>query len=257
MKWTPTKMEPGETRRWQVGPFSLWVARTRDEWRTAIERGDEQSAEAWAEPVDPQPDVSWTRWAAVEGDFVFRLAPVLPAAPVIVRPEAPFIFPAGSDLTFFVSIPVWIRLASGDVNDTLLREEPTVILSNSFFGDPTTGQVGYALKTTARRNAAELRIGPHLAACPIHIRNQSKDTVAFERLCVYTRHLGIWAGNERLWTGTVDVSFRGGAEPEVTSYLAQTPGAAGASDMITPPREPVQHSIFKKHMATVKSLLAT
>lgn len=257
MNWDPVSFKPGDVRYWQVGPSKLWVQRTPDEWKTYIER-DPQSpnVEVWASPDESAPNDRWTRWAAVENEYDVRVLPVLPERPVIVRPESPFMFTPGSDLTFFISIPVWLKIVTGAEPKRFLCEEPTVILSNSFFGEPTTGQLGYALKTTARRNREDLRKQPHLAACPIHIRNVSPNTVAFERLCVHTRHLHVLQGADRLWTSLLDLTFKGDAGLQQFAYPENTVDAAGETTRLTPAREAAPQGRLQKPLAMLKTFIA-
>ncbi len=257
MKWQPVTLREGTVRHWQIGPCKLWVRRTPDEWQTYVERDPlSPNVEVWSSELDVPDEVNWTRWAAVPHDYTLRVQPALPERPVIVRPESPFMFPPGSNLTFFISVPIWLNISTGADRPQLLCEEPTVILSNSFFGEPTTGQLGYALKTTARRHRAELRQQPHLAACPIHIHNPSAATVSFERLCIHARHLHILQGEDRLWTSKVNVTFKGETGEQQLAYPAQTVDAAGETTSLTPAREPAPQGRFQKPLAVLKTFIA-
>ncbi len=254
--WEATTINPGATRHWQVGPCKLWVRRLPDEWQTYVERDpDSPHVEVWAVD-DPGPgEATWTRFAAVRDDHQVEVRPQLPERPVIVRPETSFLFPGGSDLTFYVSIPLHLGIFTGPGGERSLGEVPTVILSNSFFGEPTTGQLGFALKTTARRDPADLRQQPHLAACPVHVRNPTGVTMAFERLCLYTRHLAIYKGSNRLWTSLAEVTYRGPTEPQQLKYPDRTGPEAGEVEPWIPPREPAPQGRLQRQLSAFKSFI--
>lgn len=255
MFWEPVTFKVGDCLHWQVGPCKLWVRRTEDEWQTTLSRVNEESALIHAQAQDAPTTAVWTRWAAMPDDLTFRLSPVMPDRPVIVRPESTFVFPPQSDLLFYVSIPIWLRLCTGSVGQHLLRDEPVSVLSNSWFGDPMEGSLCYALKTTARRTPQALRVRPYLAGCPIHIRNESEVFLPFDRLCVHTAHLRIYRDATRFWTNQVEVTYSGEAQPHSIKYVQGTPEAASEAELISEAHEPVRRNLFQQSFSDLKAFV--
>lgn len=195
------------------------------------------------------------RWAALPDDFECRLKPALPEKPVIVRPDSPLSFPPQSDLFFYVSLPLSVQIRIGAAGNILLREEPSLILSNSWFGDPLEGLLCFALKTTAQRSNTALRNWPHLVACPIHIHNRSQQVLTFERLCVHAPHLQIYRDKTRFWTNQVDVSYGGDTQPDSVVYAPSAPSMAADGELVTAAREPMKKGFLPRHFSDLKSFV--
>ena len=253
MFWEPVTFKVDDCLHWQVGPCKLWVCRTADEWQFAIQRDGDGGLVA-AQAQEAPPGVAWTRWAAMTDDYTFRILPVMPDRPVIVRPESACSLPPESDSHFYVSIPVWLRLCTGAEGKNILRDEPVSVLSNSWFGDSMEGHLCYALKTTARRSSRQLRLLPHLAACRVHIRNRSERMLAFERLCIHTAHLRIYRDDKRFWTNQVEVTYGGETQPDAIHYT-DAPKSAGDAKVITEARQPLKRGIFRKSFTDLKSFV--
>lgn len=255
MMWEKTEFTFGDCLFWQMGPLQLWVRRIDGEWQTAIERVPESAPFVSAQRCDPPDGASWTRWAAHPDDVTFQLRPIMPDRPVIVRPESAFSFPPQSDLMFYVSIPVAIQMCTGSVAEVPLMEVPSVVLSNSWFGEPVHGQLCYALKTTARRTLDDLRVSPHLVACPIHIQNRSGTVLAFERLCLQTQHMAIFQDQRRLWTNQVGIQHGAGSAQDTLEFSQGAPDVSWQANCLTEARLPVRKTLLQKSFFNIKSFM--
>lgn len=242
--WTRRALEAETTVRWRIGPLSLWLSRAGTEWQLALQRepdGEGRSVESAAD--GPPADVKWRRWVAGDGDGTAGPLPVLPDRPLILRPESPITIPGGREAVFFVSIPVWVRVEAGDPPETLC-EEPTVVLSKSWFGTPTEGELCYALRTTARRSIEGMSPAVHRALSPIAIANDAATPLHFERLCLRTEYQRIYRGTDRLWTSLGRVSYRGGEQLSHVEFEADAPPMAGRAELLTDARRVVDRGGF-------------
>ena len=77
-----------------------------------------------------------------------------------------------------------MRVSVGKTKPFVLKEEPTVVLSNTWFGDPMGGELCYALRTSARRSFDTLRKRPNRAICSVLIKNAFSTPLDFQRLCI-------------------------------------------------------------------------
>lgn len=254
MFWDPVTFREDQCLHWQIGPCKLWVRRTEDEWQVALERDGNVGGLVEADERDAPAEITWNRHAAVAEDFNFCIRPILPDRPVVVRPESSFSFPPASNLHFYVSIPVWLRLCTGSDGNGVLFEAPIAIMSSSWFGDPMQGYLCYALKTTARRSSRQLRSHPHLAACRVDVRNRSEKSLTFERLCLHSEHLRIYHSGKRFWTNQVDVVYGGDNQLDAVEY-GGAPKPARDASVITEAREPVKTSRLKKSFSDLKAFV--
>lgn len=105
--WEPVEVPLETTLHWQVGPLKLWARRAEQEWMLGFHRGPEDEASvAMRGPQEKPEDVEWSHWAAVEGEPMLRLVPVMPDRPVVVRPESPLNFPPETEAINYTRFPI-------------------------------------------------------------------------------------------------------------------------------------------------------
>jgi hypothetical protein len=246
-------VEAGRVVHRRVGPLLLWVERTADEWLVAADRAGEEER---ADPGDrPTPgDLPWGRWTAGAEQQVLWLRPVMPDRGVVAQPAGQVKVSRGHEAVFYVSIPLWVRVAVGAEGELVLCEEPTVVLSNTWFGEPTAGELCYSLQTRARRRAEEDEARVHRAVCPVRVTNQAEEHLEFERLCIGAPHLTVYDGEAQLWTNEVRVTFHGEGKPSEVAYAPGPPPSLEVGAPLAEPRVPPQSGLFRRTFATLRSL---
>ena len=252
--WRPFKIEQDQCLSWQIGPLKLWLQRTENEWHLASERApEEEDALGPATPCNKPEQMQWKRWTASGESNLVQNIPVMPDRSIIVRPETPLTIPHGNQALFYVTIPVWVRVAVGQNAQMTLCEEPTVILSHSWFGQPTAGELCYSLRTSARRTLDRLGRRPHGAVCPVRVQNDAAVQLDFERLCVQVNHLNIYAGKGHMWTNEVKVTYKGEEKPTEIDFAQRSPTGDDVGELITEAREPLSRGFMQKGFDTFKS----
>jgi hypothetical protein len=252
--WEPFEIEPAHCWHWQIGPLKLWLRRTENEWQLASERQpEEQDSLVTHSSVAEPEELQWNRWSSGDEANVVQNIPVMPDRSLIVRPESPLRIPQGNKALFYVTIPVWVRVAVGDRAKVTLSEEPSVILSHSWFGDPVSGELCYSRQTSARRTLDALGPKPHRAICPVRVENDATTQLDLQRLCVRVGHLNIYSCNERLWTNDVAVIYKGEDKPSRFKYGERCPAIAGDGLLISKARTPSTHGFLHKGFDTLKS----
>ena len=208
--WGDYEIGSKETRRWQIGPMSLWVTRGEGEWRIATAEGDDpldsrlSVAETGEEPVGD--DVNAKRFAVRGDDRIVRLTPGLPDRPLVVKAASPFFIARTQEVTLYVSSPLWLRVYSGE-DDHELLDIPLVRPSDTWFGPNTmSGEMCYASQSSARMHLENLPVRPHRSISALRIRNSATSTLQFERLKVPVQHLSLFASEKgHLWTDALQL----------------------------------------------------
>jgi hypothetical protein len=249
--WKPRQIESGECLETQVGPLQLWLRKSGDEIHIATKHHEnaESLTEAGAFRVVSEPEAAgldWSRWVCGDECRKVLLTPVMPDRPIVVRPELPVKIPSGGTALFFVGIPIWIRIAAISAKEFKLAEEPSVNLSNIWFGDPMSGHLCYSLRSRARRDVADTQAQAHRALCPVAIRNSSAEQVNVERFCVHVDHLDVYGGTSRLWTNGVKIAFKGEAEVSQLEYSKKAPEYEDVGEVLSRPRTPVKTALLKR-----------
>jgi hypothetical protein len=279
--WKPQKIELGRCLQAQIGPLRLWIKRVGDELHIAVEHLGESEMRTfcrWAEahPTDEQEGLQWSRWivgsareialpgqvipdedliSRVESE-VIQLIPVMPVRSVVVRPEVPVKIPTDKEALFFVSIPIWIRVTAG-ADQVILCEEPSLILSNIWFGDPMSGELCYSLRSRARRYSLPNRDSdplPNRAVCPVQIRNAAPVQLDVERFCVPVEHLRIYAGQKQLWTNNIHITFRGDDKASHINYAESPPTFEPVGQILSEARTPLKQTLLKKSLGGFRLL---
>ncbi len=253
--WRPLALEPERRYRSRVGPLTVWLKRVDGELyvASALQAG-ETDVQPLCREEEAGPEPPWIRFVVETDSDLVRLRPVMPDRPVVVRPQYPLKMQGGSRALFFVKVPVWVRLQAGQSDPPPLCELPTVVLSNTWFGTPSDGELCYALKTKARRTLEEAPPDAFQVVCPVSVRNQTSVDLDFRRLCLRVVHLGVYLGSAGLWANTVEVVYRGeeqASQIEITGKLIE---AAGDAELVAEPRQPSSRSLLRKSFSFLKSL---
>jgi hypothetical protein len=252
--WKPSAINIDQLLHGQIGPFSLWLKRIRDEVHVAWRRHEPDSLDAQQYKIAQslgvierhEEKLDWSRWIIGDKLENVRITPVMPDRPVIVKTEMPIKIPAGQSADFFVSIPLWLKLLAGNPEPIEICELPSVALAGMWFGDPTCGELCYTLRSRARRMIESDQIRPYRAICPVHVKNAAGAQLDFQRVCVRVEHLKIYQGREQLCTNRVDLIYRSQDGTTEISYGQGPPDFEKAPVMLSDARIPFKQNLLKR-----------
>ncbi len=253
--WDSHKIEVKKDYHWKIGSLDLWVRKADDEWLIAYAQVCEDldsKKSIIAKPQKKPEDIGWNRFVIDDTSRIVQLVPVLQDRAIVVGSEIPVKILPGNKALFFMSVPIWVRVYVGENKKVMLTEIPTIVLSNTWFGDPMTGELGYTLKTTARRSMGELRISPQRAVCPVRVKNDTQSQLDFQRLSVHVEHLRVYRGSKRLWTNEVHIDFFGDDLPSRIDFSDKMPDFEEGCMLLSEERTPVDKSLLKKSVGILK-----
>jgi hypothetical protein len=257
--WTAASIPPDTLHEARVGPLGIRLKYSGDEIHAAFEHGVETDppGELFAlRPAGGEASAGgeWRRWVVGGEVKEVRLLPVMPDRAVVVRPETHVEILEGREAVFYVSIPVWVRVQIVSPGESTVCEEPILILSNTWFGEPVAGELCYSLQTRARRSFDGSETRPHRAVCPVRVTNVSNGPLNFERLCIRAQHLKVFGGKGGLWTNAVRVRYRGEEHGSQVDYDPGPPDKGLASDLLAEEREPMTRSVFRRSFTSLRSM---
>ena len=245
--------------RGQIGPLILWLRHHFDEIHIAIEHTEDESVES--EDItfsfteeSAKELLDWKRWVVGEKSNTISILPIMPDRPIVVRPEVPVKIPEGHEALFFVSIPIWVKIVVNNTEEIILCQEPSIVLSNIWFGDPMSGELCYSLRTTARRQIVDTNSKPHRATCPVRILNTTKSQLDIDRFCVHVEYLNTYKGTKRLWTNEVRINFQGEDAASKIEYIQKSPEYESVDGIISKAKMPLKKTLLKKSLGTFKLL---
>lgn len=239
--WGDYGLEEGTDHRVRIGPLHLRIRFSGDElWLAhAPGEGGGERVEAPEEATEPDGDLlDWDRWAVPGGVRSVRLRPVFPDRPLVARPEHAFHLVRGAEVRIFVRVPLEVRVELVEPTAVTLAEIPTVLLSDTWFGDVMDGELMYFLPTTARREIGPEHFEPHLVACPLQLTNVSTADLDVERIALRVGHLSLFGREEGFWADETTVRYRSAEEGSDLQVSGKPPAEAPDADLITSPRTP-------------------
>jgi hypothetical protein len=256
--WGAVGLRTGETREYTLGDLHVQLRRRSEEvWLRSThappeERGRGKASEAGGAPED------WIRWA-VSAEEDLELEPRLPDRPVVVSPEQPFFLPPEGRARVYVRIPLFVSVATtGEVSEpTVLEEFASLVLSDTWWGSFTEGELAYWLETRARREIPTGLEDAHMAVCPLLLVNRSEEPLEVERFAVRVAYLTLLHREDEIWTDEVQVRYRGGHEGSEIRYTGGVPEEVGPVEALAKSREPAPRGLRSRTFGRLAARVGT
>jgi hypothetical protein len=256
--WSVYEIPPDNFYYFKIGSLAVWLKRSQKEWLIATENDfSKDKGIALLKKISlKQADrekMNWNRWITEKKENKLFLKPVLPDRALVIRPKFPVKIISGQEAMFFINIPVWLQLKAGE-EEKILCELPVEKMSNTWFGDFAQGELCYSHKTEIQLKPDMAADSELYAACPLKIKNDSKDILDFRRICLHVEYLNLYQGDKRLWTNRVNISFKGQDKASQINIGRKTPDYGKNVKLISPSRLKADTSLFKKSFQFIKDL---
>lgn len=248
--WGRHDLGRGEEREFRLGPLDLRLRRVEEEiWISRRWRDSQGAGESGRRSDQPVDEPEWSRWAVPQESDGVRLDPLFPDRPVVVEPEQPFHLVRGARIRVYVRVPLWVAVGLPAPSSVTLVKIPTVILSDTWFGNLTEGELAYALPTSARRALRPEVFAPHLAICPLRLGNDVIDALEVKKLCLRVAHLSLFGRGPEIWSDETRVGYRGEDEESDLRITGKAPPEAPDAERIVPPHVPLQRGFTARTFA--------
>lgn len=273
--WGTVALDEGAGGRWEVGPSTLWLYRSANEWRLFYRP---PSDPATVDPMlnrsqvtAPLPDEDLSALFEAEDDtlqisrYSFRrtearisLQPALADRPVVSRPEHPLYVPPGESVTLYLSTALWIRVELAE-SERRLQDVPSFRMSDTWFGTTTVdGELCYATRTAGRFRLDTLPRRYHRAVTPLRIKNTATDALALERVQLPVQHLALYTTpTDQLWTQAVTMTRTEGREGAGVQIRGGPPSDAEEAELIQAPRETSKKGLVMSTFSAVGTLFGS
>lgn len=236
--WKSHLLKADETLVLGCGPLTIYVEKREADWLFASHTHEAHDFEIEAEArgsARPEKDSrEWTRWPMPADQQELHLRPLMQDRPILVRPETPIGLARGSEVRFYVAVPVNVSIEIGSGRAPVqLTSFPTVRLSDTWFGNTVEGEYCYAHHTPLRRDLENVEQSVHLAVCPVTITNESREPLKIERFCLRVPQLALYESQGRLWASTVNVVNRTKDEQAEISFERRAPKEVPDARMVS------------------------
>lgn len=170
------------------------------------------------------------------------LAPSLPDRSVSTKFATPLSVLPNDNVRFYVASPLWVQVRPTEQAPPL--DIPTWRLSDTWFGTPTAGELGYAGLLPAYFSKSQLPHRSDLAITPVNVRNDAETTLEIERLSIPSDHLTLYYSEDQgFWTDSITVEHSISTELSNVRYHRHAPDEAQRARQVAPPRHGEHESI--------------
>ena len=193
----------GKTEHFDIGCIRLSATRKIEGWHLLTSDNC------------PDDDVFLTSESSVDDYFQtgksnsLIIVPAMPAKPLVFKGSGLFVLP-GQKITIFLKIPLAFQVYFSKIQpENLLKEITYKRLSDTWFGEPDSGEPAFALGSEFYLNIDEIKITDLEAICPVIIENNSATILNLQRLLIRDENVTLYKNNEKIVTSVVHVEFKG------------------------------------------------
>ncbi len=253
--WSEFQFDTPVCQRYQIGPLKMWIHGDGHEWMVSYTHSpdDRHILELGIKDEKPE-DLQWTQIIVRNPDRVIRFFPVMPDRAVVVRLRNPTKIEKDGECVLFVFIPVWVRIFVGRDSTEGILDLPSVMLSNTWFGDTVSGELCYSLKIPCELALTTTNLGLHRVICPVRIRNRSDGDLLLQRICVHVDHLSIYRGTKANWANEVNAEYQGEEQTCSISYHEKPPEFDEIEGMLMPAREQNSNGLMQRTIGNLKNI---
>lgn len=260
--WPTFTLQEEELYSHRIGPLTLFIRKKFNEVWVACQRdlisgekkpvSESKPKKETPVPLPEKPD--WQRFALPDAINSFRLLPVFPDRPVVIDSEYNYRILKNARSRVYSRIPVQVRIEAGPSPGIVLAEIPTRILSGTWFGVFTEGELCYALSSTTRREITPDLIEPHLVFCPMSIINQSGQDLRFEKICLRVDRLSIFFHEKGLWADETRILHKGKEGYSDIEMTGTAPEEAQSGILLGKPRNTVTKSAAERTFKLIRDI---
>ena len=196
--------EPGKDKYIEIDNYMLGVRREKEGWFLLF--GEKKEDDEAQEAVDMQKEGEYFQ-SGKSNSLVFY--PALPSKPLVFKGSKLFVTPK-QRVTFFIRIPLDLEIFySKNLPENRLKFISPVRLSDTWFGEPDTGEPAFSIGSEYFLNSAEIESSALNAICPVTIFNNSPAIMAVERLIIRADNLALYINAGKLVTSVVEIEYKG------------------------------------------------
>jgi hypothetical protein len=189
---------------------------------------------------EPPSGLEWRRWALPGGSPQIRIRPALPSRPLVIQTGTPLTLVPRAQARIFVRVPLWVQIELQDEGGSIVLEEfSTVQLSDTWWGDLTTGELCFFQPTHARRIFSPELLAEHLAVCPLLLLNRSSQSLPVEKFAFQVPNLSLFSCSGGFWADESVVHFQDETEGVRVEMTGRPPAEALDPVRVSEPRAPV------------------
>ncbi len=242
---------PGTTKILNIGCVQLSAMRLKEGWH--LETTDNC----------PDDDIQLLDDSALSDYFQtgksnsLIIAPALPIKPMVFKGTGLNVLP-GQKITMFLKIPLTFQIYFSKAQpENLLREITYKRLSNTWFGDPETGEPAFTLGSEYFLDFEDIEITDFEAICPISVKNSAAENLNVQRLIIRDEFLTLYKNEGKIVTSNVQIEFKGKDIISSVDYQYNRIFNGEKQEILAKPRNSSGKSALKLNFHFIKNIYRT
>jgi hypothetical protein len=196
--------EPGTEKFLEFDALKVGIKREKEGWYILAFENDTADRNE-----NKKPDLNTGEYYQSGKSNSLVTSPSLPSKPLVFKGANLFVTPK-QKLTFFVALPLNLQLYYSRIHpENLMKEIAPIRMSDTWFGEPVTGEAAFALGNAFALNQEKLKASVLQAICPIQIFNNSTLVLEIERLIIRTDNLALYVNSGKIYTSLVEIEYKG------------------------------------------------
>jgi hypothetical protein len=250
--WQSYNIKKSDLLYWNIGNVKVWCQRIDGEVQIAYDYTPDNGSSQ--DSVKTDKDISWSRWSVKDDISAIQLAPLFPDRAVVIKPESSFKIIKNEHVRIYARVPIWIQISAVNKEIIHLISIPSVILSNTWFGNFREGELCYWISSGLRQRIEIDTDRLYMAICPISIINKSQEELLIEKICLRADNLSLYISDNQLWSDETKMVYKGDGQISQVSVSGKPPEESSDADLLTAPRTPIRRSFIAKTFASLKDL---
>lgn len=182
------------------------------------------------------------------------IAPALPAKPLVFKGSGLNVLP-GQKITFFLKIPLTFQIYFSKINqENLLKEISYKRLSDTWFGEPDSGEPAYALGNEYYLEMDKIEITDFEAICPVTVFNSSSAILNVQRLIIREENITLYNNEGKIVTSVVFVEYKGNDVTSSVEYHFSKLYNGEKQEILAKPRNTSGKNLLKINFHFIKNM---
>lgn len=242
------KILPGNTKIIDIGCVQLSAERKNEGWQLITTDNC------------PHDDIDLTSESTLSDYFqtgksdTLIIAPALPAKPLVFKGTGLNVLPE-QKLTFFLKIPLAFQIYFSKIRpENLLKEISYKRLSDTWFGEPDSGEPAYSLGSEFFLDIDEIVITDFEAICPVEVLNSSAENLNVQRLIIRDENVTLYKNEDKIVTSVVHVEFKGNDVASEVDYQYSKQYNGEKQEILAKPRNTSGKNLLKLNFHFIKNI---
>ena len=245
------QIQPGKTKVIDIGCVQLTATRQKEGWHlvTADNCPDDNI------DLDESSTISDFFQTGKSNSLI--IAPALPVKPMVFKGSGLNVLP-GQKITMFLKIPLTFQIYFSKIQpENLLREITYKQMSNTWFGEPDSGEPAFTLGSEYYLDFNEMKISDFEAICPITVKNIASDNLNVQRLIIRDENLTLYKNGDNMVTSHVLIEFKGKDAVSSVDYQYSKQYNGEKQEILAKPRNSSGKNLLKLNFHFMKPINRT